>query len=91
MKRSVPRLQAIVSRECSLIPKDTYEQRMLRGAFAIHRQAGLAGNPEAPATRRAAIRRSIEDVRKLRPDFQPRYDSLLDAEVDGTPGANRCA
>ena len=91
MKGSVPRLQATVSRECSLIPKDTYEQRMLRATFAINRQAGLAGNPEAPATRRAAVKRSIEDVRKLRPNFQPRYDSVLDAEVDGTHSGNRCA
>lgn len=81
MRRNMPRLQATVGRECALIPKNTYEQRMLRGAFAIHRQAGLAGNPDAPVTRQAAIKRSTEDVRKLHPEFQPRYDPILDTEA----------
>lgn len=72
--------QEVVSRECQLIPDDTSAQRLLRAAYAVIRQAGLAKNPESPTTRKGAIDRAVEIIQSNQPDFMPRYDAWLNTQ-----------
>jgi hypothetical protein len=70
MKRE--ELNKKVSEEISHIPRDSFDQNLLRMCYNGMRRHDLSLNPALPA--KNTLLKAIEWVRKDKPDFLPIYD-----------------